>query len=347
MNNGLQNKLVGEACPVFIIAEISANHGGSFDKAIALVKAAKDCGADAVKFQAYTAETLTINADNKYFHIEHPKWGGQTLYELYEKTYTPWEWFEELKKTADNAGIEFLCTAFDKTSVDMLEGHNIKTHKIASFELVDLDLIAYIAKTKKPLILSTGMANVCEIQDAVCVARKNGSTDITLLKCISSYPAEPEGMNLITIPHMKALFDCPVGFSDHSLGIGASVCAVTLGATVIEKHFVLSREEETPDSFFSIVPAELKTLVENVRVVEKAIGRIWYGTNQQEEKSKMFRRSLFIVEDVKAGDKFTTRNTRCIRPGHGLNPKHLPEILGRTAKTNIKRGTPLGWELIY
>jgi N-acetylneuraminate synthase len=229
----------------------------------------------------------------------------------------------------------------------MLEELNIKTHKIASFELVDLPLIEYVAKSKKPLILSTGMANVCEIQDAVCTARKNNATNITLLKCISSYPAEPENMNLITIPHMKALFDCPVGFSDHSLGIGASVCAVTLGATVIEKHFILSREEETPDSFFSIVPEELRMLVESVRIVEKAIGKVWYGASEQEEKNKIFRRSLFVVEDVKAGDKFSTTNIRCIRPGYGLSPKYLPEILGRTAKRNVKKGTPLGWELIY
>lgn len=332
---------------VLIIAEISANHGGCFDRAIALIKAAKDCGADAVKFQAYKPETMTINVNNKYFQIEHPKWGGQTLYELYQKACTPWEWFKELKKTADDVGIEFLCTAFDKTSVDMLEELNIKTHKIASFELVDLPLIEYVAKTQKPLIMSTGMANVCEIHDAVCTARKNNATNITLLKCISSYPAEPESMNLVTIPHMKALFDCPVGFSDHSLGIGASVCAVALGATVIEKHFILSREEETPDSFFSIVPEELRMLVENVRIIEKAIGKVWYGAGEQEEKNKIFRRSLFVVEDIKAGDKFSATNIRCIRPGYGLSPKYLPEILGRTAKRNMKKGTPLGWELIY
>lgn len=330
----------------FIVAEISANHSQVFSRAVELIKKAKECGADAVKFQAYKPETMTINVNNKYFQIDHPKWGGQTLYELYQKACTPWEWFKELKKTADDVGIEFLCTAFDKTSVDMLEELNIKTHKIASFELVDLPLIEYVAKTKKPLILSTGMANVCEIQDAVCVARKNGATDITLLKCISSYPAEPEGMNLVTIPHMKVLFDCPVGFSDHSLGIGASVCAVTLGATVIEKHFILSREEETPDSFFSIVPEELRMLVENVRIIEKAIGKVWYGASEQEEKNKIFRRSLFVVEDIKAGDKFSATNIRCIRPGYGLSPKYLPEILGRTAKRNIKKGTPLGWELI-
>lgn len=332
---------------VLIIAEISANHGGCFDKAIALIKAAKDCGADAVKFQAYKPETMTINVNNKYFQIDHPKWGGQTLYELYQKACTPWEWFNELKKTADDVGIEFLCTAFDKTSVDMLEELNIKTHKIASFELVDLPLIEYVAKTQKPLIMSTGMANVCEIHDAVCTARKNNATNITLLKCISSYPAEPESMNLVTIPHMKVLFDCPVGFSDHSLGIGASVCAVALGATVIEKHFILSREEETPDSFFSIVPEELRMLVENVRIIEKAIGKVWYGAGEQEEKNKIFRRSLFVVEDIKAGDKFSATNIRCIRPGYGLSPKYLPEILGRTAKRNMKKGTPLGWELIY
>ena len=342
----IAEKKIGQNCPVFTIAEVSANHGQDFDRAVELVRKAKECGADAVKFQAYTPDTLTINADNKYFRIEHPQWGGQTLYELYKKAYTPWKWFKELKKIAEDTGIIFLCTAFDKTSVDMLEELDICAHKIASFELVDLPLIEYAAKTRKPLILSTGMANIDEIQEAVDIAKKSGAEEIILLKCVSSYPAKPEEMNLKTIPDMQEHFNCPVGLSDHSLGIGASVCAVALGAAVIEKHFILSRGIKTPDSFFSIEPHELKDLIDNIRIAEKAIGKVHYGLTDEEKKSMIFRRSLFVVKDVKAGEKVSSENVKSIRPSHGLHTRHNVQITGRSFKKNVARGLPLTWDMI-
>ncbi len=335
-----------EGFGVFIIAEISANHGQDFNRAVSLIKKAKECGADAVKFQAYTPDTMTINADNKYFRINHPQWGGQTLYELYKKAYTPWEWFPQLKQAADESGIIFLCTAFDKTSVDMLERLDICAHKIASFELVDLPLIEYAAKTGKALIMSTGMAGIDEIQEAVDTARKSGAEEIILLKCVSSYPAEPQEMNLRTIPDMKDRFNCPVGLSDHSLGIGAPVCAAALGAAVIEKHFTLSRKDKTPDSFFSLEPGELKDLVDSIRIAEKALGEVHYGLSEEEKKIAIFRRSLFVVKDVKAGDKVSEENVKSIRPGHGLHTRHIVEITGRSFKKDVARGCPLTWEMI-
>jgi len=339
-------RIVGAGKPVFIVAEVSANHGQDFNRAESLIKKAKECGADAVKFQAYTPDTLTINADNKYFRINHPQWGGQTLYELYKKAYTPWEWFRRLKQVADESDIVFLCTAFDKTSVDMLEELDICAHKIASFELVDLPLIEYAAKTRKPLIMSTGMADIDEIQEAVDTAKNFGAEEIILLKCVSSYPAKPEEMNLKTIPDMQEHFNCPVGLSDHSPGIGASVCAVALGAAVIEKHFILSRGIKTPDSFFSMEPNELIELVYNIRIAEKALGKVNYGSTHEEEKSRVFRRSLFVVKDMKAGETFNTENLRSIRPGYGLSPKYIKVFLGKTVKKDIIKGTPLSWDLI-
>jgi len=331
---------------VFIVAEVSANHDQDFERAVAMIKEAKECGADAVKFQAYTPGTLTIDSDNEYFQIKHPEWGGQTLYELYKKAYTPWKWFKELKKIAEDTGIIFLCTAFDKTSVDMLEELDICAHKISSFELVDLPLIEYAAKKGKPLIMSTGMADMDEIQEAVDTAKKSGAEEIILLKCVSSYPAKPEEMNLKTIPDMKDRFKCPVGLSDHSLEIGASVCAVVLGAAIIEKHFTLSRKTKTPDSFFSLEPQELKDLVDNIRIAEKALGKVHYGLTDEEKKSMIFRRSLFVVKDVKAGEKVTNENIRSIRPGCGLPMKYIEKVIGRTFKKDLSKGTPLNWDLI-
>jgi len=328
-----------------IVAEVSANHNGSFETAVDLIKAARDCRADAVKFQAYTPDTLTINVDNDHFRIQHPKWGGQTLYELYEKAQTPWEWLGDLKGVCDEVGIMFLCSAFDRTSVDLLESIGICAHKISSFELVDIPLIEYAASTGKPLILSTGMADVCEIRDAVDAARTAGAGEITLLKCTSSYPATPKEMNLRTIPDMERLFKCSVGLSDHSRGIGAAICAVALGASVIEKHFTLSRETETPDSFFSIEPAELKDLVDNVRIAEVAAGCVHYGMTEKEKENRAFRRSLFVVKDMQAGEVFDETNVRSIRPGYGLAPKHWKHLAGRRAKSEIRRGSPLTWDL--
>ncbi len=331
---------------VFIIAEVSANHGRNYNRAVEMIKKAKECGADAVKFQAYTPQNMTIDADNRYFRVKHPKWGGQTLYQLYKKAYTPWKWFKELKKISDDSGIIFFATAYDKASVDFLEELDVPVHKIASFELVDLPLIEYMAKTKKPLILSTGMASLTEIKEAVDTARNAGAKDIVMLKCVSSYPAKPENMNLKTIQDIKKRFKCTVGFSDHSLGIGVAVAAVSLGAKVIEKHFTLSRKIETPDSFFSIEPQELKELVVNIRQVEKSLGKVYYGITKDEKKMRVFRRSLFAVKDISEGEIFTADNIKSIRPGFGLLPKHIKDIIGKKAKVDIKRGTPLDWNFV-
>ncbi|MEA3346920.1 MAG: pseudaminic acid synthase [Candidatus Auribacterota bacterium] len=330
----------------FIIAEISANHGQNFNRAVAMIKKAKKCGVDAVKFQTYTPDTLTIDSCKRYFKINHPQWGGQTLYKLYSKAYTPWHWFKKLKKIANNEGLMFFSTAFDKTAVDFLEEIDVPLHKIASFELVDIPLIEYMAKTKKPLILSTGMANLSEIREAVNAAKKSGSKDITLLRCVSSYPARPQEMNIRTITDMKKRFNLPVGLSDHTMGAGVSVAAVALGACMIEKHFTLSRKIKSPDSFFSLELAELKNLVGNIRMVEDALGKTHYGLTPDQKKSRVFRRSLFVVKDIKKGEKFTEDNVCSIRPANGVKPKYLKKILGRKAKKNIKRGMPFNLEYI-
>jgi len=342
----IRNRLVDKNSPCFIVAEISANHGQRFDRAVELIKRAKEAGVDAVKFQTYRPDTLTINADNRYFRVKHPRWGGQTLYQLYSKAYTPWSWFRKLKETADKVGIGFFSTAFDKTAVDFLEEIGVLVHKISSFELVDISLIEYAAKTKKPLILSTGMSTLSEIKEAVGAARNAGAKDIILLKCISSYPAKPEEMNLRTISDLIKRFGCPVGLSDHTLGIGASVAAISLGANMIEKHFTLSRKIKTPDSFFSIEPNELRDLVDNIRVAEKSTGVVRYGLTTEEEKTRIFRRSLFVVEDVKKGEIFTENNIRSIRPFNGIKPKYLAGIIGKKAKKDARRGSPLSWDMI-
>jgi pseudaminic acid synthase len=330
----------------FIVAEISANHGQDFNRAVSLIKEAKRCGADAVKFQCYTPDTLTINCNNKYFKVKHHKWGGQTLYQLYQKAYTPWNWFKELKKIAEDLGIIFFATSFDKKSVDFLENLDVPIHKIASFELIDLPLIEYIAKTKKPLILSTGMATLKEIKEAIDTAKKAGAKDIILLKCVSSYPAKPEEMNLITIQDMKKRFKLPVGLSDHTLNITTSIVAISLGAKLIEKHFTLSREINTPDNFFSLEPKEFEELVKNIKIVESLIGKIHYGPTKGEKIELKNRRSLFAIKDIKKGEPFTEENIRSIRPSFGLPPKYLKLILWKKAKKDIKMGTPLTWDLI-
>ncbi len=329
-----------------IIAEISANHGQNFKRAISLIRKAKECGADAVKFQCYSPDTLTINCSNKYFQIHHPQWGGQTLYQLYKKAYTPWNWFKKLKKVSDDIGIIFFATAFDKTSVDFLEELAVPIHKISSFELVDLPLIERMAKTRKPLILSTGMANLKEIKEAVSAAKSAGAKDIALLKCISSYPARYQEMNLKTIPDMAKKFKLAVGLSDHALGIATSIAAVCLGARIIEKHFTLSRKVKTADSFFSIEPPELKSLVENIRIAEKSLGEIAYSLVNDEKISKVFRRSLFAVNNIKKGEKFSEDNIKSIRPAYGIKPKYLKNILGRKSKKCLSKGEPLCWKAV-
>ena len=330
----------------FVIAEVSANHGQDFQTAVNMIREAKRCGADAVKFQTYTPDTITLNSDKPWFNIGHSKWKGQTLYELYKKAYTPWDWFDRLKKVADEEGIIFFSAAFDKTAVDLLESLKVPFHKVASFELNDLPLIEYMAKTKKPLIMSTGMATVSEIKDAVRTAQKAGAREVVLLKCVSSYPADPKDMNLKTIPDLKKRFGCTVGLSDHSLGPTAAIAAVCMGAQVVEKHFILSKKVKTPDSFFSIDPAELKDLVNQIRTTEEMLGKVFYGLSAQEKENRIFRRSLFAVKDIGKGETLTEENVRSIRPAHGLSPKYLKDVLGKKAKTMIVYGTPLKKSLV-
>lgn len=338
------HRQIGNSSKVFVIAEISANHKQNFKNAVALIKKAKECSADAVKFQAYTPDTITLNINNKYFRIKHPKW--QTLYDLYKTAYTPWDWFKKLKKISDDMGIEFFATAFDKTSVDMLEDIGVRIHKVASFELVDLPLIDYIARTKKPLILSTGMASLAEIKEAVGAARMGGAKCIYLLKCVSSYPAKAEDMNLRTIPHMQKTFGLPVGISDHTLDMGVSLAAVALGASAVEKHLTLSRRNETADSSFSTEPHEFKELVQQIRIVEKAIGSLHYGATKGEINSRSYRRSLFAAEDIGKGGTITAENMRSVRPASGLPPKYYKTLFGRKVRVMIKKGTPLNWDMV-
>ncbi|MDD4957110.1 MAG: pseudaminic acid synthase [Candidatus Omnitrophica bacterium] len=330
----------------YIVAEVSANHAQNFERAIKMVRTAAECGADAVKFQVYTPDTLTMDCENECFKIKHPKWGGQTLYRLYEKSYMPWGWLGELKKAANDAGIDLFATSFDPSSVDALEAVGVDIHKIASFELVDIPLIKYAAATGKTLMMSTGMATVEEIREAVNAATEAGAAEIVLFKCVSSYPALPEEMNLRTIPHMAEQFGCPIGLSDHTEGSMVALAAVSLGAKVIEKHFTLSRRDATADSFFSLEPEELRELVKNVRSVEKALGEVHYGPSPSEEGSKAFRRSLFAVSDICKGEKFGEGNIRSIRPSDGLPPARMEAIMGKKAVQDIKRGTPLSEDMI-
>ena len=337
---------IGPGQPVYVVAELSANHNQDYEQAVKLVHAAKNAGANAIKLQTYTADTLTINCENECFKIKDTIWAGQNLHALYQQAHMPWEWQPKLKALADELGISLFSTPFDASAVDFLEQIKVPAHKIASFELVDLPLIEKIARTGKPIIMSTGMATQEEIGEAVQVVRQAGGTQLALLKCTSVYPAKPEEMNLRTISHMAEAFGVPVGLSDHSLGIAAPVVATTLGACIIEKHFTLSRKALGPDSAFSLEPHEFKAMVEAVRMAEKAMGTVNYGLSKDEEKSRVFRRSLFVVKDVRAGETFTPQNVRSIRPAFGLSPKYLREVLGRRSCTNIMRGTPLNWDLM-
>ena len=332
----------------FIIAEMSGNHNQSLERALAIVDAAADAGVDAVKIQTYTADTMTIDIDTGEFSISDKDslWKGETLYHLYEKAHTPWEWHTAIFERCKERGIMGFSTPFDDTSVDFLEDLGVPCYKIASFENVDLPLIRKVARTGKPIIASTGMTTVAELSDLVQTVRENGCTDLTLLKCTSSYPASPEGTNLRTIPHMRELFGCAVGLSDHTLGIGASVASVALGATVIEKHFTLSRAEGGVDAAFSLEPAEMAQLVRECRTAALALGTVSYERAEQEQKSLQFRRSLYVVEDMKAGDVFTEKNLRRIRPGMGLSPKYYDIILGKKVNRDIARGTSVQWDLI-
>jgi N-acetylneuraminate synthase len=336
---------VGAGFPAYVIAELSANHHQHYEQAARLVEAAKEAGADAVKLQTYTADTLTLRSDRPEFRVSGgTPWDGQTLHDLYARACTPWDWHPRLKALADHIGIPLFSTPFDTTAVDFLERLEVPAYKIASFEVVDLALIRKAAGTGKPLILSTGMATLAEVAEAVETARAAGAAQIALLKCTSAYPAPAEEVNLRTIPHLAEAFGVPVGLSDHTLGIAVPVAAVALGVCLIEKHLTLSRGVPGPDSAFSLEPAEFRAMVEAVRTAEKAMGRVHYGLSEGERASRAFRRSLFVVRDVKAGERFTHDNIRSIRPGHGLPPRHLPEVVGRRAASDLSAGTPLRWD---
>jgi len=337
----------GAGRPCYIVAEMSANHGQKFDRAVALVRAARAAGADAIKLQTYTPDTLTIPCDNECFLIRGgTPWDGRTLYDLYGEAYTPWDWHPKLKAVADEEGLDFFSTPFDATAVDFLESLQVPAHKVASFELVDLPLLRKIASTGKPVIMSTGMATREEIEEAVRTLRDAGTRQLALLKCTSAYPAPPEDINLRTIPHLAETFGVPAGLSDHSLGIAVPVAAVALGACIIEKHLALSRSAPGPDVAFSLEPPEFKAMVEAVRTAERALGRVIYEPSEAERASRAFRRSLFVVQAMKKGEVFTEQNVRSIRPGHGLHTRHWHQVVGCRAASDIKRGTPLDWKLV-
>jgi pseudaminic acid synthase len=341
------DRSIGPGQPVYVVAELSANHHQDFDQAVRIIEVAKHSGADAVKLQTYTPDTITMAADREEFRIGGGTvWDGRNLHDLYGEAFTPWEWQPKLKKEAENLGMDLFSSAFDLTAVDFLEEMDVPAHKVASFELVDIPLIQKMARTGKPLIMSTGMATVEEIEEALQSAREAGSTQIALLKCTSAYPALPGEMNLLTIPEMIRRFEVPVGLSDHTMGIAAPVVAVALGACIIEKHLTLSRSVPGPDSTFSLEPHEFKALVDEVRTAEKALGKVHFGPSAKEKASLAFRRSLFVVEDIREGEIFTVANVRSIRPAHGLHPRHLSEVLGKRAAQRIERGTPLRWEFV-
>ena len=341
------NRAIGQGMPVYVIAELSANHNQNFNQAVRILRAAKDAGADALKLQTYTADTITMRSDKECFRIAGGTlWDGRILHDLYQEAFTPWEWQPKLKKIADELGMHLFSSAFDDSAVDFLEQMNVPAHKVASFELVDIGLIQKMARTGRPLIMSTGTASQEEISEAVDAARGAGATQIALLKCTSAYPAPPEEANLRTIPELARRFQCPAGLSDHTLGIAVPVAAVAIGACIIEKHLCLQRSYGGPDAAFSLEPQEFKAMVEAVRVAEKALGAVQFSSGPREANSRKFRRSLFVVEDVKKGELFTSQNVRSIRPADGLHPRHLQEILGKSATQDVERGTPLSWALV-
>jgi pseudaminic acid synthase len=342
------NKIIGHIHKPFIIAEMSGNHNQSLERAKAIIDAASDAGADAVKLQTYTPDTMTIDAKGGLFEITDTDslWKGRNLYELYKEAHTPWEWHQPLFEYAKEKGIYIFSTPFDETAVDFLETIGVGAYKIASFENTDHPLLKKVARTGKPIIMSTGLATVADLDEAVRVLRNNGCKELILLKCTSTYPASPENTHLLTIPHMAQLFNCHVGLSDHTMGIGAAVASVALGARVIEKHFTLRRADGGVDSAFSIEPEELKSLVVESERAFLALGNIHYGVQEAEKKSLRFKRSLYVVKDIKQGETFSPENIRVIRPGDGMPSKFYETVLGKTARTDIKAGTPLTWEML-
>jgi len=343
----VNGRSIGPGFPAYIVAEMSANHHQDFDRAVEIIERAKDSGADAVKLQTYTPDTLTIRSDKEYFRIRGGTlWDGRTLYDLYSEVFMPWEWQPKLKRVAEEIGLDLFSTAYDSSAVDFLEDMGVPVHKVASFEIVDMALIDKMASTGKPLMISTGIATLGEIDEAVQIAQKAGATQIALLKCTSAYPAPPEEINLRSIPHLAEGFGVPVGLSDHTLGIAVPVASVSLGACIVEKHFTLSRDVPGPDSSFSLEPHEFTAMVEAIRTAEKALGMVHYGTTERELSSRVFRRSLFVVKDVKIREQVTAENVRSIRPGYGLHPRHLKNVLNREFTENVYKGTPLMWTMI-
>ncbi|WBS02785.1 pseudaminic acid synthase [Pseudoduganella sp. SL102] len=344
----IEHRQIGLAHPPFIIAEMSGNHNQSLDRALEIVDAAAGAGAHALKIQTYTADTMTLDVNGPGFVIDDPKslWYGRTLHDLYHEAHTPWEWHAPIFERARKHGMIPFSTPFDDSAVDFLESLDVAFYKIASFENTDLPLIRRVAATGKPMIISTGMASVAELDETVRTARAAGCQDLVLLKCTSNYPATPENTNVSTIPHMRALFGTEVGLSDHTMGVGVAVAAVTLGATVVEKHFTLSRAEGGVDSAFSLEPHELRSLVVETERAWQSLGTVSYGPTCAEKPSLQYRRSLYVSRDIAAGERLTMDNVRAIRPGMGLPPKHLEKVLGRKAKTGLARGTPLAWDLL-
>ena len=344
----IANRLIGLDHPPLIVAEISGNHHQDFDRAIRIVEAAAKAGAHAIKLQTYTAETMTFNLTEGLFFIADEKslWKGKSLYQLYEEAYTPWEWHAPIMARCKELGMLCFSTPFDSTAVDFLETLHVPCYKIASFENTDLPLIRKVAATGKPLMISTGMASVAELDETVRTAREAGCTDLILLKCTSSYPASPDSTHIRTISHLRDLFQCEVGLSDHTMGIGVAIASIALGATIIEKHFTLRRAQGGVDAAFSLEPEELQSLVIETERAWRSLGNIHYHMTSDEKKSMQFKRSLYIASDMQAGEAFTPQNLRAIRPGGGLPPKYYDVILGRKTKSPIKRGTPLSWDLI-
>lgn len=344
----IAGRSIGRSQIPFVIAEMSGNHNQSLDRALEIVDAAAATGAHALKIQTYTPDTITIDVNEREFHIADPNslWAGKSLYELYGEAYTPWEWHAAIFERARKKGLIPFSTPFDDTAVDLLESLDVACYKIASFENTDLPLIRRVAATGKPLIISTGMASIAELDDTVQAARAAGCKDLVLLKCTSTYPATPENTNILTIPHLRELFGCEVGLSDHTMGIGVSVASVSLGATVIEKHFTLSRADGGVDSAFSMEPAEMAQLVVETERAWRALGKVSYGPTEAEKKSLQYRRSLYVVKDLKAGDVLTAESVRSIRPGLGLPTKYINVVLGKTINRDVKRGIGLDWEMI-
>ncbi|HZR22184.1 MAG TPA: pseudaminic acid synthase [Vicinamibacterales bacterium] len=343
----VRSRTIDGDAPCWIVAEVSANHNQSFERAVEIVRAAKRAGADAVKLQTYTADTLTLKSDREWFRIGGSSvWAGKTLHELYGEAYTPWEWHGRLMDVAREEGLECFSTPFDASAVELLEQLGVAVYKIASFELVDIPLLKRVAATGKPVIASTGMASLAEVDEAVRTLRDHGAPAVALLKCTSAYPASPADMNLRTIPHMADTFDVVVGLSDHTMGSAVAVAGVTLGARVLEKHFTLRRADGGPDSTFSMEPDEFAAMVRDIRTTEQALGRVSYEPTADERNLMPFRRSLFVTEDMRPGDVFTEHNVRSIRPAQGLHPRYVDVALGKRARCAIERGTPLAWEHI-